>query len=157
MFVYATAPGANVATNATPNTLTDHLRTLTGSARQAIITALLLQGKGAGLTALTGIAVQLNRYGTASTSGSAITPQLRQPSAPAAVLTAFTGPTRGTTPTLQLAVGMGAAGPGGWVARDQDSGIALEAGGGAKGNLDLESITGGTSLNFEYTLEHAEP
>lgn len=156
MFIYATGPAANVTTSGTGNTEVDHLRFLTGSARIARIQSVFLTGKGAALTSISGIIARLYRYATASTSGSAATPQPRAPSAPAAVLTAFTGPTVGATPTLQLAVGCGAAGPGGWVARDEDSKIELEAGGGAKGNADLVSASGDVSKNFEYSIEHSE-
>lgn len=155
-FVYAISPAANVATNATPNTDTNHLRTLTGSSRRAAVQGLYLIGKGAGLTAISGIVARLSRFATASSAGSSITPRPKEPSSPAASLTAFTGPTSGTTQTVQQAVGCGAAGPGGWVARDADSMIALEAGGGANGNLDLISQSGTASLNFEYTLEIVE-
>lgn len=156
MFIYQTGPAANVATSGSANTEVDHIRFLTGAARMAKIQALYLQGKGAALTAISGIIARLYRYATASTVGAAITPQPRAASAPAAILTAFTGPTVGATPTLQLAVGCGAAGPGGWVARDEDSKIQLEAAGGAKGNLDMLSASGTASLNFEYSIEHSE-
>lgn len=154
-FIYATAPSANVATNATPNTDTDHLRVLTVAAKGAAIKALYLIGKGAGLTAISGIAARLIRLATASTSGSAITPSPRG-TVGAAALTGFTAPTIGATPLQQLVIGCGAAGPGGWVAPDVDSAIALDANGGANGNLDLISSSGTASLNFQYSLEHAE-
>ena len=154
-FVYATAPAANVAANATPNTDTVHLRLLTVAAKSAQVKALYLIGKGAGLTAISGIAVRLVRQATASTVGTAITPAPRG-TIGAASLTAFTGPTVGATPTQALVIGCGAAGPGGWVAPDLDSGIALDAAGGANGNLDLISSSGTASLNFQFTVEHAE-
>lgn len=154
-FIYATAPSANVATNATPNTDTDHLRLLTVAAKGAAVKALYLIGKGAGLTAISGIAVRLVRLATASTVGTAITPAPRG-TVGAASLTAFTAPTIGITPTQQLVIGCGAAGPGGWVAPDVDSAICLDAGGGANGNLDLISSSGTASLNYQWTMEHAE-
>lgn len=154
-FVYATAPAANVAANATPNTDTVHLRFLTVAAKSAAIKALYLVGKGAGLTAISGIAARLVRQATASTVGGAITPTPRG-TIGAASLTAFTAPTVGATPTQALVIGCGAAGPGGWVAPDLDSAIALDAAGGANGNLDLISSSGTASLNFQYTIEHAE-
>lgn len=154
-FIYATAPSANVATNATPNTDTDHLRVLTVTAKGAALKALYLAGKGAGLTAISGIATRIIRLATPSTSGSAITPAPRG-TVGAASLTAFTGPTIGATPLQQLVVGCGAAGPGGWVAPDTDSQIFLDAAGGANGNADLISSSGTASLNFQYTLEHGE-
>lgn len=156
MFVYSTVPGANVATNATPNTETDHLRTVTGASRQALLNALYVIGKGAGLTAISGIVFRFKRFSTASTAGAAITPAPRDPTAPASTITAATAPTAGATPTLQNAIGCGAAGPGGWVAPNPDSQMTMVAGGGANGNVDLFSASGTASLNFEYTLEHAE-
>jgi hypothetical protein len=156
MFVYGISPAANVATNGTANTDTDHLRLLTGSARGAFLLGLYLQGKGAGLTAIRGIIARLARYTTPSTAGAALVPQPRMASAPAATTTASTGPTVGTTQTVQLAVGCGAAGPGGWVAPNPEAAIQLEAAGGAKGNLDLISQSGTISLNFEYSAELGE-
>lgn len=155
-FGYTTAPGATVTTHGTPNSEVDHLRLLTGAARGARISGIVLGGKGAALTAISGIVIRLKRYATASTAGSAITPQPKEPSASAAVLTAFTGPTVGATPTLAQIAFCGAAGPGGWVARDDHQKIVLEAGGGAKGNLDLHSASATASLDFEYALEHTE-
>jgi hypothetical protein len=154
-FIYATAPAANVATNGTANTDTDHLRLLTVAAKGAAIKALYLLGKGAGLTAISGISARLVRQGTASTVGSAITPSPRG-TVGVASLTAFTAPTVGATPLQQLVIGCGAAGPGGWVAPDVDSQIFLDANGGASGNLDLISSSGTIALNFQYSLEHAE-
>lgn len=155
-FIYTIAPAANETTNATPNTETNHLRTLTAATRMAMFTGIYVLGKGAGLTAISGIILRLKRFATPSTVGGAITPEPRDPGAQAAVLTAFTAPTTGATPTLQAAFGCGAAGPGGWVARDRDSEILLEAAGGAKGNVDILSASGTASLNFEYSTEHME-
>ena len=154
-FVYATAPSANVATNGTINTDTDHLRFLTAAAKSATVKALYIIGKGAGLTAISGIAIRLVRQATPSTVGGAITPAPRG-TVGAASLTAFTAPTVGSTPTQALVVGCGAAGPGGWVAPDADSQIALDAAGGANGNLDMISSSGTLSLNFQDTIETTE-
>ena len=156
MFVYNTGPAATVATHATPLSETDHIRFLTATGVRAAIQAIFLGGRGAALTAISGITARLYRYGTASTAGSAITPRPRAATAAAAGLTAFTGPTVGTTPTLQVAAHCGAAGPGGWVARDEDSKVHLEPGGGANGNADILSASGTASLNFEYSVEHSE-
>lgn len=160
-FVYNSvkAGGATHATNATPSTDTDHLRFLTAAAKTALIQALYFLGRGGGLTAISGIGIRLVRAGTASTGGTAITPAPRAPSSPAAVLTAFsdtTAITAGATPLQQLVTGCGAAGPGGWVAPDADSKIALDANGGANGNVDVISASATASLNFTATVEHAE-
>jgi hypothetical protein len=157
MFVYNTAPPAAVNTSATANTDVDHLRVLTVAARMAWVKALYCRGKSSIMTTITGIEVMLKRFATASTVGSAITPQPRDNAAPAARLTAFTGPTIGATPTIAQAIGFGATGPGAWVAEDADSYIDLDAGGGANGNLDLISQTSGTvALPFGYSLAHGE-
>ena len=156
MFMYSISPAANVATNGSADTDTDHLRFLTTATKAAFVNALYLTGKGAGLTAISGIIARLVRFSTPSTVGSAIVPAPRGPGAPAAVGTPFTGPTVGTTQTLQLAVGCGAAGPGGWVAPTPSAQMGMNANGGALGNFDLISQSGTISLNFEYTLEYEE-
>lgn len=155
-FFYSIAPGANVATSGTANTEVDHLRTLTVAARPAYVTGCRVQGKGAGLTAISGIILRLFRFATPSTVGTTITPRPRDAGSVAARLTAFTAPTIGATPTLQEAFGCGAAGPGGWVAEDAEAAIALDPAGGANGNLDLMSASGTVSLNLEYGLTFKE-
>jgi hypothetical protein len=159
MLVYNIAPPAAVNTSASANTDVDHLRLLTVAARIALITGLLLRGKSAAQTTITGIETMLKRFATASTVGSAITPVPKgsTTSSPAARLTAFTGPTIGTTPTIALALGCTITGPGAWQAATADHNIDLDAGGGAGGNLDLISQTAGTvALPFGYNLEFAE-
>jgi hypothetical protein len=166
MFVYYTVPAANESTtvqtfmyttNAGANTVTDHLRLLTVSPRPATIQAVYTQGRGAGLTAISGISVRLMRMATASTTGTAASIRPRDPASQAAVTTAFSGAvTIGATPTLSLSVGFGAAGPGGWVAPNPDSGIYLATAGGANGNIDMLSGSGTVSMNFDATIEHFE-
>lgn len=165
MFVYdttlATAESTTVTsamytTNGTANTTTDHLRFLTVAAAPAMIQGVYVVGRGAGLTAISGISFRMLRFGTASTVGTAASVRPRDARAPAASTTAFTLPTIGATPTLQLAFGCGAAGPGGWVAPNPDSVIYLSAGGGANGNVDLVSGSGTILLGFDATFEHQE-
>lgn len=156
MFVYNTSPPANVTTNGTANTDTDHLRILTVAGTICLVRALYLKGKGAGLTAISGIEASLKRMATPSTVGAAIVPAPADARSPAAATTPFTGPTIGATPTIALSISCGASGPGGWVAQDRDDEIHLVAGGGANGNLDLISQSGTISLNFGYSLRHME-
>jgi hypothetical protein len=165
MFIYDTAPAAAESTtsttamyttNGTANTTTDHIRFLTAAARGASIQAMYLTGRGAGLTAISGITIRMLRFATASTVGTAASLRPRDPSNPAASLTAFTAPTIGATPTLQLSIGCGAAGPGGWVAPNPDSCIFLVPGGGANGNVDMVSGSGTVSLPFDAVFEHQE-
>jgi hypothetical protein len=156
MIVYNIAPPAAVNTSATANTDVDHLRLLTAASRIALITGLLLRGKSAAQTTITGIETMLKRFATASTAGSAIVPQPRK-GATTAILTAFTGPTIGATPTIALALGCTITGPGSWQAATPDHVIDLDAGGGANGNLDLISQTSGVvALPFGYDIEFSE-
>lgn len=115
-------------------------------------------GKGAAQSTITGLEVRISGWATASTAGSAITPAKRNPDFPAAKLTAFTGPTVGTTETIQWAGGMMSSGQGGFVPIDPlDDAHFLANGGGANGNADVISQTEGTvALNFKYTLGHRE-
>jgi hypothetical protein len=165
MFIYDTVLAAAESTtvtspmyttNATPNTTTDHLRFLTVSPRAAYIQACYVTGRAAALTTISGISFRFIRFGTASTVGTAASIRPRDPGSQAAVTTAFTAPTIGSTPTLQLAFGCGAAGPGGWVAPNPDSQIYLATAGGANGNVDLISGSGTASLNFDAVVEHGE-
>jgi hypothetical protein len=156
MITYHTGPGATVSTSGSINTEVDHIRFLTGSSKGAFFKKLDLSGQGAELTAIHAIRVRFYRYATPSTAGSAATPRSRTAPAATAVLTAFTAPTPGATPTLQAVGACGAAAPGGWQAWNRDSMIQLDAGGGAAGNLDLLSSSGKAALTFEYGMEHEE-
>jgi hypothetical protein len=156
MITYSSAPGATVSTSGSINTEVDHIRFLTGSTKGAFFKKLELSGQGANLTAIHALRVRMYRYATPSTSGSALTPRSRTAPAATAILTAFTAPTPGSTPTLQAVGACGAAAPGGWQAWNRDSMIQLDANGGAAGNLDLLSSSGFAALTFEYGMEHEE-
>lgn len=156
MIAYNIAPPAAVTTSASANTDVDHLRLLTAASRVALITSLLLRGKSAAQTTITGIEAMLKRFATASTVGSSIVPVARK-GATTAILTAFTGPTIGATPTIEAAFGCTITGPGQWSAETPDHYIDLDANGGANGNLDLISQTAGVvALPFGYNLSFLE-
>jgi hypothetical protein len=77
--------------------------------------------------------------------------------APASTITISSAPTIGSgTISVQVAVGCGAAGPGGWVAPNPDSTILLTAGGGINGNADLIIGSNTVSLNCDVDVEHCE-
>src|SRR4051812_19533544 len=99
MFVYSTVPAAqdiNTTTSAMYTTssvasnIVDHIRFATGANRNASIQAVYVLGRGAGLTAISGIALRILRYGAAATAGTAATPHPRDPSSPASSVTAST-------------------------------------------------------------------
>lgn len=147
------ATEANIATSATPNTEVE-IFFLKPGVRNAAIQALYLIGKGAALTAISGIVARLIRWGTASTSGTATTPVPKDPGMQACKATAATAPTAGTTRTNKVLLGCGAAGPGAWVAPNPDSMLLQE--GGAATSIDGLSASGTASLNFEYSAEFQE-
>jgi hypothetical protein len=153
VYSLALATEANIATNATPNTETEVFFVKPG-VRNAALQAVYVIGKGAGLTAISGIAFRLIRWGTAATAGTGITPTPKDPGMQAAKQTAASAPTAGTTRLNRILFGCGAAGPGGWVAPNPDSVEMLE-GGGAQ-SLDLLSASGTASLNFEFSAETVE-
>jgi len=166
MFVYSDVPAAveslttntfMYTTSSTAGNLTDCMRFLTGTTRQAAIQALYMQGRGAGLTAISGISARIIRLQTASTVGTAATPRPRDLTAPASTITISSAPTIGSgTVSIQVSVGCGAAGPGGWVAPNPDSAILLSANGGINGNADLIVGSNTVSLNVDVDVEHFE-
>lgn len=142
----------NFNTSGSANTEVDQIFVKPGASRSVAIIALRVQGKGAGLTTLSGIAFRIKYYPTtASAGGTALTPNPADIRAPAAVATAGAanaGVTPGTgTPVLVGGCGCGGSGPGGWVAPNPDGGLALD--GNQNKSLDVFSSSGTASMNFE--------
>lgn len=165
-FVYTVASKANAenfTTSATPNTEIDAAFLKPGASRVTNLIALYLQGKGAALTALSGIIARLKQWtSTASSAGTAITPAAKDNRAPAAVTTAAAGTSGGTAavtsgtggPAIVGAHGCGASGPGGWVAPNPDAAISLD--GNANKSTDLFTASGTASLNLEFSFDVQE-
>lgn len=147
------ATAGNTATHATPNSETDVMFMKAG-VRNAALQAFYVIGKGAGLTAISGISFRIIKFTTASTSGTGITPTPKDPGMQAAKHTAASAPTAGSTRVNRIIFGCGAAGPGGWVAPNPDS-VELLEGGGAL-SIDAMSASGTASLNFEWSAETVE-
>lgn len=145
----AIATAANSATSGTPNTEVGVFFVKPGSTRTVSFYAIDVIGKGAGLTSLSGIGFRFRRYGTASTSGTAITPTPKDAGMQAAVATAASAPTVGSTITHRAIFGCSATGPGGWWAKNPDDMEVVPAGNAA--SLDLISVSGTASLNFEFS------
>ena len=127
--------------------------------RTIAVQSMRVGGKGAGLTALSGISYRLKKYfTTAAAGGTAITPAPGDPGAQAAKATAggaSGGVTVGTGgPTFQVGCTSGAAGPGGWTAENPDSMKVLE--GSANMSMDLFVSSGTASMNYEAELHHQE-
>lgn len=165
-FVYNVSSKANAEnfqTSATPDTEIDAAFIKPGASRVSAIIALYLQGKGAALTALSGIIARLKQWTTTSSSaGTAITPAAKDNRAPAAVSTAAAGTSGGTAavtsgtggPALVGEHGCGASGPGGWVAQNPDAAITLD--GNANKSTDLFSASGTASLKYAFSFDIQE-
>jgi hypothetical protein len=145
-------PG-NLTTNGVANTETATFGVNSG-VRNVALQAMYAIGKAAGLTAISGIAFRILRWGTGSTAGTAITPTPKDSGMAASAAAAASRPTVGTTRTNRVVFGCGAAGPGGWVAPNPDS-VELIPGGGAE-SIDAMDVSGTISLNFEWSAEIVE-
>lgn len=157
-FVYAVegAPATPYATHATPNT-EDPTLVIRQATRGVDLQALYVLGRGAALTAITGIGYRVRRWTTAGSGGTAVTPSPRRVGTTASTTAAdkVSAITAGTVSgAYQLSFGCGAAGPGGWVARDADSAIHLEGGGADE--LDINSVCGVASMLHHVSAEIAE-
>ena len=154
-FVYdlSLATPGNLTTNATPNTETDALFVKAG-ARDVYWQSMSVIGKSAAATTLSGISFRLVKWGTASTSGTGITPTAKDPGAQSAKATSASRPTIGSTRTNRLVFGCGVTGPGGFVARDQQSMVMLEAAGAP--SMDVLDVSGTASLPYEFSAEIVE-
>lgn len=155
-FVYDVAGEVNYASHATPNTADAYLA-LRQATRGFSVHAHYVIGKGAGLTALSGIAIRAKRWTTAGSGGTALTPAPRRIGTTASTSAADkqTALTPGTVSGApQFVIGCGGAGPGAWVALTPDSEIHVEAGGSDE--IAFYSSCGTASLNFEVSTELAE-
>lgn len=150
------ATAGNLTTNGTANTETETFRlNAVANGRNVGLQAVYAIGKGAGLTAISGIAFRIISWTTGATAGTAITPSPKDENGPAATATAASRPTAGTTRINRVVFGCGAAGPGGWVAPNPDSLISIRAA-AAPRSIDALDVSGTVSLNFEISFEHQE-
>jgi hypothetical protein len=159
MLYYHDVPGAIQTTNATPLTANDCFFIKPGATRCVWLLGLNTQGRGAGLTSISGITYRVEKwFTTASSAGTGITPspndvgyQAAKHTAAWAVATVTSG-TGG--PTLMLSIGSGTTSPGPWLAGDINRAPMLEA--NANMSLDVFNASGAASLNFEMDAETAE-
>jgi hypothetical protein len=159
IYTSSLATPGNSATSGTPNTETSAIYLKPAAAvpaRNVMLQAAYLIGKGAGLTAISGIVGRVIRCTTASTGGVATTPNPKDPGAQAATASAATGGTTSATGrTNHVIFGCGAAGPGGWVAPNPDSTIVATPA-ATQPSVELVVASGTASLNYEFSVEHAE-
>jgi hypothetical protein len=158
MFVYGIdgAPATPYASHATPNT-EDPTLVLRQATRGFDLRALWVHGRGAALTAITGIGFRLRRWTTAGSGGTSVTPAPRRVGTTASTTAAdkVTAITPGTVSgAYQLGFGCSSAGPGGWAAMDPDASIHVE--GGGSDELDINSVAGVASMLLHVSAEIAE-
>jgi hypothetical protein len=156
--IYGCVPGANVTSNATPNTANDFFFVKPGT-RNVSIRTVGVQGKGASRTTISGIAYRCEKWtSTASSGGSAIVPTPRDPGfQPAKASAGFSASAvvSGTGgPSLCFFLGSSTTGPNRWIAPDLDSPATLE--GSATQSLDLFNACGEASVAFEFDVDIAE-
>ena len=148
------ATAGSVTTAASANTETPAFF-LKAGVRNAALQSVSLIGKGAGLTAISGIVMRISRFSIAGTGGTTITPTPADPGYQTAKATAASRHASGTgTRTNRHIFGCGAAGPGGWVAENPDSLEVLEGGGAL--SLDANDASGTVSLAYEFSFTHQE-
>ena len=157
-FCYGVVPttATFLTTSATPNTEAINLA-LRQATRGFDLQSLLVCGKGAALTAISGIGFRIRRWTTVGSGGTAITPAPRRIGTTAATTAASSESalTAGTVSgAYQLSFGCGAAGPGGWVAANPDATIHCE--GGSADEIAVNSQSATASLNLEISAEITE-
>lgn len=157
--VYSVVPGATQTTNATGNTANDCFFVKPGTTRNVAIQAFYVRGHANALNTITGIGFRLEKWTTtASSAGTSITPfqkdpGMQNPKATAAYSnTTVTSGTGG--PSLALAFGCSASGPGGWTAPNLDSLHVAEA--NAAHSFDIFNISAAASMVFELSAEIVE-
>jgi hypothetical protein len=172
-FLYANsskqAPLENFLTSSGTNTELDQFFLKPGASRTLAIPAVRVQGKGGGLTALSGLVIRMKQWTTtasastttAASGSTSTTPVPKNKLAPACVATAgmVTTSSVGVNPGtgggnyVGLA-SMGASGPGGWVSINPDDVPTLD--GGTNMSLDLVSSCPTASLSWEFELDNQE-
>jgi hypothetical protein len=135
-----------------------------GASRSMSVVAVRVQGKGAGLTALSGISIRLKQWtSTASTTVAAtsVTPPPKNNLVPACVATCGLASAAQSTVTVGTGgpnyvgyASCGASGPGGWVAINPDDAPTLD--GGVTKTQDLVSSCPTTGLSFEFACDFSE-
>jgi hypothetical protein len=158
-FVYTVAglaAGASYATHATPST-EDPTLALRQATRGFDLTGAYCNGRAASQTTITGISYVGRRWTTVGTGGTAVTPGPKRVGTTAATTAAdkASALTAGTVSgAIQFAMGCGKAGPGGWVARDADSAVHIEA--GSADELCIASLCAEASVSHYVWAEIAE-
>src|ERR1700704_484522 len=127
--VFAVNPGIAQVTSATPLTQTTPLSLFqNGSLRAIRVMGLYVHGKGAGLTAISGISFRVKKMSSGSTGGTIIGAAARDPGVPSSPTWSAKRDcnTDGTLTNTTLSIGCGAAGASGWFSPGEASNIVEE-------------------------------
>jgi hypothetical protein len=164
MFCYETQSAMNSPTYSTSGSTNTEIDvfSIKAGARNASVYALRGQGRGAGLTQLSGISLNVKLWTTGSTAGTTLTPSPSDKASQAATAVPRIGTGGGVNavtpgsggPTYRGGFGFSGSGPGGWTAANPDAAILLPGSDG--GSYDLYSISGTASMLYEFWLEHSE-
>lgn len=160
MFVYGAAVGQVQTTSPTPNTELLGMGFLTDNStpeRNVGIMGLYVHGRGAGLTAISGIAFRVKQMTLANSSESGtVFLNPRDPGASTTLVSGGFGGTPNGSATLKLVIGCGAAGASGWFASSVDAIIQCNmAIGSPLAALDVFNASGSASMNYEESAELA--
>jgi len=158
-FLYAVAglaANASYATHATPSTEDPTLQ-MKQTTRGFDIVGAYGNGRANAATTISGISYIARRWTTVGSGGTAVVPNPRRMGTTAATVCAdkATALTAGTVSgAIQFSFGIGKAGPGGWVARDGDSTVHVEA--GSSDEVTISSLAAEASLPHYVWAEIAE-
>jgi hypothetical protein len=158
---YTAVPGAIQTTNAAPLTANDCVFFAPGATRTFWLASIYPEGRGAGLTSISGITYRLEKWfttassgGTAFTKGNGGNLEQNDPGYQNPILTggfAVGTVTSGTGgPSLLLSIGSGTTSPGNWMTQNLDFAYSLPA--AATQSLDIFNASGTASLNFELSV-----
>lgn len=150
------SPATPYATHATPNT-EDPTLVLRQTVRNCDVMAISVGGRAAASTTISGIGYKVRRWTTVGTGGTGVTPAPTRIGTVASTVCVdkASAITAGTVSGAIVAgFTCGKAGPGGFVARDQDDALNLEA--GSADEFDINSVAGEASLLHTVGCKIAE-
>lgn len=151
-------PGVST-TSGTTNTETDAIYLKPASAvpaRNVALFGVTVQGGANAMSTISGIRFRIMRATTASTAGTATTPAPADGGMQAATAVGSTGGTISSTGrTNHVIFGCGAAGPGGWIAPNQDAAITVTSA-ATQPSVDLLAVATNVSLTYEFSVQHME-
>lgn len=157
-FVYGLVPGVTQTTSGTPSTETTGMQLIplaVTATRTLRFIGFYIHGKGAGLTAISGISFRVKMMSAFSSGGTTVNPTARDSGVSAQAPDAWIGRRDGTTDgavtSTTLVIGCGAAGASGWFSPGPASDIVKQYVGGE--GLEIRVASGLASMNYEESAE----